>query len=269
MVRIAVAMVPFRRIYTLHGRDRTEDGKARVHSFLIVSAGAGGTSAAIRASAAHGFIVTFSPAAAACEAVADAVALAGEQGRPAWIRPGAPARGLPSAEHLAVAVAARPAGIVLPRVAGPEDIERFGARLRVLEARLGLGDGETRIVAVIGTPAAVLAAPRLRPHPRLAALAWAPFRLRGGRAPGGDVRRLSRSLTLLAASQAGVPALAFARDGDDALPGGTLPDDVFRRRCRQALEEGFDAMVAESEAEVRAIHAICGPDAGPLPFEYP
>ncbi|MFC0219644.1 aldolase/citrate lyase family protein [Pseudochelatococcus lubricantis] len=227
-----------------------------MRSLRIFAGVADGLLAAILASEADGVVLDLvgeDARAAAC-AVLRCVNAGG--GRPAiWMRAG----GLhpdPSDDDLAAVLPAHPAAVVLPAVAGPEDIEQLGARLRVLEARLGRPDGETRIVAVIGTAAGVMAAPRLRPHPRLAAFVWEPFLLPGAETPDGDVSRLSRGLTLLAASHAGVPAIdASARAGQE--------DAAFREACLRARRDGFAAMTARNEAQVHVINAVFAGDGAP------
>lgn len=160
------------------------------------------------------------------------------------------------AADLAAVLPARPFGIVLAGVSGMADIEHLGARLRVAEAQLGRSDGETRVVPVLGTPAAVLAvaagegvADRLSRR-RIAAYAWEPP-LPGPDAldPPTDVQRLARSLALLAAGRAGVPAL-------DPLPPDGEAGAAFRRACELALREGAGGRLVRSEAQVAIVNAV-------------
>lgn len=157
------------------------------------------------------------------------------------------------ADDLAATLPGRPFGVMLSDVTGPADVEQLGARLRVSEAELGRPDGETRIIPVLGNPAGLLALTGSTwPTARIAAYAWEmPSALGLHRRPDGrmnDVTLLGRSLTLLAASRAGVPLINPLPDTDDA-------DDAFRRVCRAGADEGVSGSMVRNEAQARIANA--------------
>lgn len=171
--------------------------------------------------------------------------------RPVFVRVGGVASGL-LADDVAAALPARPAGIILPDVAGSAHVEELGARLRVAEAELGRPDGETRIVPVLAAPAGILAlAGRPWPAGRIAAYAWEPPRLAGDLPASRttDVARLTRSLTALAASHAGVTAL-------DPLPDADGAGESFRRACLAARDEGVGGALVRNGAQATIANAI-------------
>lgn len=155
-------------------------------------------------------------------------------------------------DDLAMVMPARPAGIILPDVAGPAQVEELGARLRVCEAECDRPDGETRIIPVLGAPAGILAlAGRLWCARRIAAYAWEPPRLVGGLPAGraADVTRLTRSLAILAAAHAGVPAL-------DPLPDTDEAGDAFRDACRASRDEAIGGALVRNEAQAGIANAV-------------
>ncbi|MGV6876132.1 aldolase/citrate lyase family protein [Pseudochelatococcus sp. B33] len=228
----------------------------RLRSLLHVPAASSG-SLDIAATAADALIVDLTGdgghPAADRGPVRDAIAAAGGRLR-VFVRVNGVASGR-LAEDLAAVLPARPFGVMLSGVAGPADVEQLGARLRVSEAELGRPDGETRIIPVLGAPAGVLAlAGRPWPAGRIAAYAWEPpmpgWRVRPpSRGRPADVTRLTRSLTVLAASHAGVPAIDPPADTDEA-------DEAFRRACLAALREGLGGKVARNEAQAGIVNAV-------------
>ena len=76
---------------------------------------------------------------------------------------------------LAAAVPARPAGIVLPKIQGPEDVAAVGHYLDALEVEHGLPSGAIRITAVVTeTPSMMLRMGELarQAHPRISHVIW-------------------------------------------------------------------------------------------------
>src|SRR5690606_36493816 len=76
---------------------------------------------------------------------------------------------------LASTVPARPAGILLPKTKGPEDVAVVGHYLDALEAEHGLEPGQIRIMGIVTeTPAAMLRLGELvtPAHPRISHVAW-------------------------------------------------------------------------------------------------
>lgn len=172
-------------------------------------------------------------------------------------------------DDLKALVAAMPDGIMLPKSNGQRDIEDMAARLRVAEASAGITDGSTRIVAIMTeTPAGVLAASTYANNTigRLAGLTWgaedlsAAIGAQSARDESGnytDLFRLARSMTLLAASAAGVEPI------DTVFP--NFRDAAgFERECREALRDGFTGKMAIHPDQVGIINAVFTPTAESL-----
>ena len=166
-------------------------------------------------------------------------------------------------DDLAAVMPAGPAGIMLPKANHADEVALLSARLRVHEAENGIADGKTRILPLITeTAAGLLAAPSHgRPQPRLSGLTWgaedlsAAVGARTARDEAGrytDLFRHARTMTLLAASAAGVAAV------DTVFP--AFRDEAgFRRECVEAERDGFTAKMAIHPAQVAVINEIFTP----------
>jgi citrate lyase subunit beta/citryl-CoA lyase len=146
-------------------------------------------------------------------------------------------------DDLAAAMAFAPNAIVLPGAVGGRDVAHLGAKLAVLEAETGLADGSIRIIAhPADTAAGVLALATLPgASRRLAALAWRSrvlARELGCRVAAEPVRQ-ARSMLVLAAAAAGVPALDWS-----------LPRDTD---WGAAAASGFHGGLAADQAGVSAL----------------
>lgn len=151
---------------------------------------------------------------------------------------------------------ARPDGIVVPKVGGPDDLARLDERIGRWEAPDRAG--ATRIVAVCTeTPQATLSlAARSWRHPRLAGLLWGGEDLAA--AVGATANRddrggytapfaLARSLCLLAAHAAGVAAI-------DAVFTDFRDGEALARETDAARRDGFTAKAAIHPAQVPIIN---------------
>ncbi|WP_048646625.1 HpcH/HpaI aldolase/citrate lyase family protein [Nitratireductor soli] len=168
-------------------------------------------------------------------------------------------------DDLAIVMAGRPDGIMLPKAEGGADVTRLAASLRVHEAAHGIEDGATRILPIITeTAIGVLNAASYRAaSPRLAGLTWGAEDLsahigalaaRNADGSYTDLFRLARSMTLLAAAAAGVPAV------DTVFP--NFSDmEAFTEECRLAARDGFVAKMAIHPAQVPVINAAFTPTA--------
>ena len=149
-----------------------------------------------------------------------------------------------------------PWGVVLRGAEHGSDLVRLSAQLAVAEAMGGLDEGTTRTVAVIETPAALTEpASFCNSGPRLTGLAWdaaglarrlgsfSPRYLNGDFAPPFA---MARSLCLLTAKSAGVPAIDTICEDDD----------LFETECEEALFQGFTGKLARSETQVRIVSDI-------------
>ena len=167
-------------------------------------------------------------------------------------------------QDLEAVIPARPDGITLPKLVGPEDLHRVGNLIERWEraAERGL----TKIIPVCTeTPAATLSlAAKSWAHPRLAGLLWGGEDLSA--AVGATTNRdedgrytapfaLARSLCLMAARAAGVvPIDAVFTDFRDA--------DGLTRETDAARRDGFSAKAAIHPAQVEIINRCFTPTDG-------
>lgn len=215
-----------------------------LRSFLYIDASA---AAGIASTEADALIVDLASGAIGGEAVR-AIFDAARERLPVFARINSPTADRLAADVVS-AMSFRPFGIVLPQIAAFIDIEELGAHLRVSEAELGLADGGTRIMPTIGMPAGALALTENgRLSQRVAALVWEwPGSSAGERL--NDAARLSRSLTVLAASRHSMPAIA-------ALPPVSGAGETFKATCSAARFEGIEGVIVHGEAQARAANAI-------------
>jgi len=189
------------------------------------------------------------------------------KGRPTdrrtWIRVNEPgSREL--LDDLAAVVPLQPAGIVLPKITGPEDIRVTSDYLTMAEAIHGLAPGSIRIIAVCTeTPAAVLRIAELSDStlPRLAGLMWGGEDLSaclggsGPRTPAGAWRPVyehARTQCLLAARLLDVSAI-------DTVFVDVRDCEGCKRSALEARHDGFDGKVAVHPDQVGVINAAFTP----------
>lgn len=168
-------------------------------------------------------------------------------------------------DDLAAVVRHRPAGILLPKSAGPEDVVRLGHHLDALEARDGIDLGSTAILPVVTETAQAPFSTGLYAPARLArlmGLTWGAEDLSSalGAADNLDetgrwafTYRMARSLCLLAAKACDVQAIEtlYVDFRDDA---GLL------KSCRASRREGFTGRFAIHPAQVDPINEGYMPD---------
>jgi citrate lyase subunit beta / citryl-CoA lyase len=158
-------------------------------------------------------------------------------------------------------VALSPIALMLPGTLSAASVQQLAAKLAVAEARSGLGDGATAIIAVVDTAEGVLAAASLvRAGPRLIALAF------DGRALALDLGveaahdavgdwvgpiAHARDAILLAAGAARVSAVEMA-------PASTPDAAALGAIARAARRNGFAAMLAHDPDQAKVINAIFG-----------
>ena len=156
---------------------------------------------------------------------------------------------------------AAPDGIVLPKAAGPEDLDRLDALISRWE--MPAKAKATRVIVVCTeTPEATLSlAARSWKHPRLAGLLWGGEDLSA--AIGATANRdsngrytapfaLARNLCLLAAHAAGVAAI-------DAVFTNFRNDEELARETDAARRDGFTAKAAIHPAQIGIINASFTP----------
>lgn len=168
-------------------------------------------------------------------------------------------------DDLAVLVAVKPDGIMLPKSNSGQEVQQLSAKLRVHEAENGLPDGGIKILPIITeTAAGVLAAASYAgASARLAGLTWgaedlsAAIGARAARDENGrytDVFRLARSMTILAAGAAEVAAI------DTVFP-AFRDMAAFEAECAEAERDGFTGKMAIHPAQVPVINAAFTPSA--------
>lgn len=164
---------------------------------------------------------------------------------------------------LAAVIAARPAGIMLPKSRSGRDVTRLAVNLRVHEAEAGLEDGATRILPIITeTAAATLAAGTYGDvAQRLSGITWgaedlsADIGVRTARDETGrytGVFRLARAMTILAAASAEVAAV-------DTVFANFRDMEAFRAECLDAERDGFTAKMAIHPTQVPVINEAFTP----------
>jgi len=175
-----------------------------------------------------------------------------------WVRINDRGSGL-AEEDLAAVIAARPAGIVLPKIEGPRDIELVAQRIGQLEAAAGLPSGAIALLALVTeTPAAVLRMPQLLELScaRLVALSWGAEDLSAAlgagdpRTPDGRWRptyEYARTQCLLAAHALAIEAIDSVFVDFRDLPG--LGD-----ACAASRHDGFGGRLAIHPDQVAIIN---------------
>ena len=163
-------------------------------------------------------------------------------------------------------MAGAPEAILLPGSVGAPSVQQLSAKLAVREARLGLADGETRIIATADTAQALFHMASYRgSSPRLIGLVWSAEALRAE--IGAETNRdqlgnylgayhRARELTLLAATSARVAAID-----------GVFPDirdfEGLRGEALAARRDGFAGKMAIGAAQVAVINEIFPPPTAP------
>lgn len=142
-----------------------------------------------------------------------------------------------------------PDGVFLPACADRTSLSQLAMKLAVREAEAGLPHGETKIAAFVGANAsAILGLPAFAgATKRLAAIAFdeAPLRASLGLAePDAAPIATARSLVVLAAAAAGVPALL----------GPIRPEDADAYVT--ARRDGFAGALALAAGQIEPIHAV-------------
>jgi citrate lyase subunit beta/citryl-CoA lyase len=167
---------------------------------------------------------------------------------------------------LAQVVPARPAGILLPKIKGPEDLDVVGHYLDALESEHGLTNESIRVTAIVTeTPAAMLRMGEIarRAHPRISHVAWGGEDLSAAMG-AGDPRFADGSWR---------PMYAYARNqclllghavGAEVLDTAYLnfrDSEGLRSSCLQSRYDGFTGRIAIHPDQVPIINAAFTPTA--------
>lgn len=180
-----------------------------------------------------------------------------------FVRVNALGTGLTPADLDAV-VPARPYGIMLPKCESGRDVAALHASLSPLEAQHGVQAGSLRVLPIVTESAAALFEMGSYAHaagPRLCAMMW------GGEDLAADIGtvanrgtngrytapyELARSLTLLGATAAQVPAI-------DAVYTSFRDAEGLRAEAAEAVRDGFSAKAAIHPDQIGPIHAAFTP----------
>jgi citrate lyase subunit beta/citryl-CoA lyase len=165
-------------------------------------------------------------------------------------------------------VPARPDAIMLPKAEGGAAIVHADAKLAAREAIDGLPDGHIKIVAMAIESAAglFLAGAFRRKSARLIGLSWgaedlaAELGAESNRDPDGrytEPYRLARTLCLMAAAAAAVPAI-------ETIYMDYRNTEGLRRDTEDARRDGFAGRLAIHPHQVPIINAVFTPSAGAL-----
>jgi citrate lyase subunit beta/citryl-CoA lyase len=173
-----------------------------------------------------------------------------------WVRIN-PLDGPHALADLAAVVAAGSGGIMLPKPRGRADAEVLGHYLTALEAAAGTSPGSIKVIVLATeTAESMLAIGSYAGVPRIAAMTWGAEDLAtalgaiDNRAADGSYEftyELARSLCLVGAAAAGVPAIETIH--------GDFRDDVgLRKRTAQVRRAGYRGMLAIHPAQVEIIN---------------
>jgi len=167
-------------------------------------------------------------------------------------------------EDLAAVLPGQPAGVMVPKAAGPAQMQVLSAELDRLEAEQGIPAGTTRVLPLVSeTPAAALgiAAYAGASLPRLAGLTWGAedlsaalgaSRKRGADGGWTDAFRMIRAQVLLTAHAAGVLAI-------DTLHADFRDHAGLERIAADSYADGFAGMLAIHPDQVAPINAAYSP----------
>lgn len=178
-----------------------------------------------------------------------------------WVRIN-PLDGPHTADDLAAVLPMQPGGIMLPKSRGREDVEKLDRMLTALELEHGLEPGAMPVIALVTeVAAAMFTTGDYAGAPRLVAMTWGAEDLAdsvgalSNCGPDGDYRftyELARSLTLLGAAAASVPAIETIDADFRNLQG-------LKVRAERVRQDGYRGMLAIHPDQVRVINAAFTP----------
>jgi citrate lyase subunit beta/citryl-CoA lyase len=187
-----------------------------------------------------------------------------------WVRPNAPGSGLMREDLEALFADGAPDGLVLPKIAAPQEISAVVRPLAALEARAGARAGSTRLLIIATeTPAAVLALPQYPAalgavralRERLAGLTWGAEDL--GAALGALAQRDSAgALTFtfqLARAQCLLAAAALGAQAIDGVCTDFRDPARLQHELEAARRDGFSGKLAIHPEQIAAINAAFAP----------
>jgi citrate lyase subunit beta/citryl-CoA lyase len=178
-----------------------------------------------------------------------------------WVRVN-PLDGSHTLADLVAIMPAHPGGIMLPKARGRADVERLDHYLSALEVANGISQGSTRVILLVTEVAeAMFTTGDYRGAPRVVALTWGAEDLadsigastnRNEDGSYGFTYELARSLTLLGAAAASVPAI-------ETIQGDFRDLDGLKLRAEKVRRDGYRGMLAIHPAQVDVINEAFTP----------
>jgi citrate lyase subunit beta / citryl-CoA lyase len=178
-----------------------------------------------------------------------------------WVRIN-PIQGPHALADLVAVMPAAPTGIMFPKPRGRADAELLDHYLTAFEAAAGTAVGSTRVMLLATEePASMLAIGSYAGVPRIAAMSWGGEDLatalgasdnRGSYGGYDFTYELARSLCLVGAAAAGVPAI-------ETIHGDFKDDEGLRKRAAQMRRAGYRGMLAIHPAQVDIINEAFSP----------
>ena len=178
-----------------------------------------------------------------------------------WVRVN-PLDGPYTADDLAAIMPARPGGIMLPKSRGRHDVEELDRLLTSMETQQGIAVGSTPVIALVTeVAAAMFTTGDYAGAPRLVAMTWGAEDLadsigamsnRGEDGEYSFTYELARSLTLLGAAAAGIPAI-------ETIDGDFRNLDGLKKRAEKVRRDGYRGMLAIHPAQGPVINAAFSP----------
>jgi citrate lyase subunit beta/citryl-CoA lyase len=183
-----------------------------------------------------------------------------------WVRIN-PIQGPHGLADLVAIVGSRPGGIMLPKSRGRPDAELLDHYLTALEAAAGTECGTTQVIVLVTETAdAMFTTGSYAGAPRVVAMTWGAEDLadalgassnRNEDGSYGFTYQLARSLCLIGAATAGVPAI-------ETIHGDFRDEAGLRKRAAEVRRAGFRGMLAIHPAQVDVINEAFTPSAEEL-----
>jgi citrate lyase subunit beta / citryl-CoA lyase len=183
-----------------------------------------------------------------------------------WVRIN-PIQGPHGLADLVAIIGSRPGGIMLPKSRGRADAELLDHYLTALEAAAGTECGTTQVIVLVTeTAEAMFTTGSYAGAPRVVAMTWGAEDLadaigastnRNEDGSYGFTYQLARSLCLVGAAAAGVPAI-------ETIHGDFRDEAGLRKRATEVRRAGFRGMLAIHPAQVDVINEAFTPSAEEL-----
>jgi citrate lyase subunit beta/citryl-CoA lyase len=170
-------------------------------------------------------------------------------------------------DDLAAVMPAKPAGIMFPKPRGRADAEALDVHLTKFEREAGTALGSTKVMLLVTEmPESMLAIGSYAGVPRVAAMSWGAEDLAtalgasDNKGPFGGydfTYELARSLCLVGAAAAGVPAI-------ETIHGDFKDDAGLRARAANVRRQGYRGMMAIHPAQIDIINEAFTPSAAEI-----